>query len=67
MSSATEAEEEGEEEAEDKDYYTAENIFWVPQKARWHNLQNNAKKPEIGKIIERRFNHNKSSGKSPEE
>ena len=34
---------------EDKDYYMAENVFWVPQVARWNFLKDNAKKPEIGK------------------
>jgi len=43
---------EGEKEAEDKDYYTAENIFWVPQDARWDYICANAKNPEIGKIID---------------
>lgn len=37
---------------EDSDEYKAENVFWVPKKARWNNLQINAKKPEIGKIID---------------
>ena len=37
---------------EDRDEYTAENIFWVPKEARWSNFQNNAKNPEIGKIID---------------
>jgi type I restriction enzyme M protein len=37
---------------EDSDEYKAENVFWVPKKARWDNLQINAKKPEIGKIID---------------
>jgi len=37
---------------EDKDEYLAENIFWVPEKARWSYIQSNAKKPEIGKIID---------------
>lgn len=44
--------EEGEQEAEDKDYYIAENVFWVPQNARWEYIKDNAKKPEIGKIID---------------
>ena len=26
-----------------RDYYTEENIFWVPIMARWENLQNNAR------------------------
>ena len=37
---------------EDPDEYKAENIFWVPQKARWQHLQKNAKNPEIGKLID---------------
>ena len=37
---------------EDKDEYLAENIFWVPKEARWEFLQDNAKKPEIGKLID---------------
>jgi type I restriction enzyme M protein len=36
---------------EDRDEYTAENIFWVP-KARWHRLQDNAKQASIGKLID---------------
>ncbi len=38
--------------AEDKDEYLAENIFWVPKKARWDYLQSNAKKSEISKLID---------------
>jgi len=37
---------------EDKDEYTAENIFWVPKEARWPYLQENAKQPTIGKLID---------------
>jgi len=37
---------------EDGDEYTAENIFWVPTVARWSHLQNNAKQPTIGKLID---------------
>ena len=37
---------------EDRDEYTAANIFWVPQEARWKKLQDNAKQPVIGKIID---------------
>lgn len=44
--------EEGKEEAEDKDYYTAENVFWVPMESRWSSIRDNARKPEIGKIID---------------
>lgn len=39
-------------EWEDKDAYKARNIFWVPEDARWDYLKQNAKKPEIGKIID---------------
>ena len=38
--------------AEDRDEYTAENVFWVPQKARWSYLQDNARQPTVGKIID---------------
>ncbi|MCC7420982.1 MAG: SAM-dependent DNA methyltransferase [Planctomycetaceae bacterium] len=37
---------------EDRDEYTAENIFWVPKPARWDQLQANAKQPTIGKLID---------------
>ena len=32
---------------EDPEEYLAANVFWVPQEARWANLQANAKRPEI--------------------
>jgi len=38
--------------AEERDEYTAENIFWVPVKARWPFIQDHAKQPEIGKLID---------------
>src|SRR3954454_23328560 len=38
--------------AEDPDEYRAENIFWVPPAARWTYLQNSAKQPTIGKIVD---------------
>ncbi len=37
---------------EDPDEYKAENVFWVPPGARWTYLQNSAKQPEIGKIVD---------------
>lgn len=37
---------------EDRDEYTAENIFWVPQESRWEYVRSRAKSPEIGKIID---------------
>ena len=38
--------------AEDRDEYIAENIFYVPEKARWTYLQANAKQPEIGTLVD---------------
>jgi type I restriction enzyme M protein len=37
---------------EDKDEYLAENVFFVPTEARWWNIVNKAKSPEIGEIID---------------
>ena len=37
---------------EDRDEYTAENIFWVPPEARWSYLQGRAKDPVIGKLLD---------------
>ena len=37
---------------EDVDYYLAENIFWVPSKARWGRLQARAKQPGIGRLVD---------------
>jgi type I restriction enzyme M protein len=37
---------------EDRDEYTAKNIFWVAEEARWPTLQGKAKTPEIGKLID---------------
>ena len=39
-------------EAEDRDSYAAEGVFWVPKEARWSYLQANAKQPTIGKIVD---------------
>jgi type I restriction enzyme M protein len=39
-------------DAEDADEYRAQNVFWVPQEARWTYLQNNAKQPSIGKLVD---------------
>ena len=36
------------EDYEDKDQYLAENIFWVPEKARWKCLQSKSKLTTIG-------------------
>ncbi|WP_048190703.1 class I SAM-dependent DNA methyltransferase [Methanobacterium sp. SMA-27] len=37
---------------EDKDEYLALNVFWVPPEARWDYLQDHAKQPNIGKLID---------------
>lgn len=39
-------------DAEDPEEYLAENVFWVPPEARWSYLKANAKRPEIGKLID---------------
>ncbi len=41
-----------EELLEDRDEYACENVFWVPKTARWSYLQERAKRPEIGKLID---------------
>lgn len=38
---------------EDRDYYLADNIFWVPQEARWSYLAENSKQPHIGILIDK--------------
>ena len=42
----------GEEAAEDRDEYVAENIFWVPPEARWAKLQSLARQPSIGRAVD---------------
>ncbi len=37
---------------EDPDEYRAENVFWVPQNARWSYLHTRAKQPTIGKDVD---------------
>lgn len=43
---------EGEGFEEDRDEYTFENIFFVPESARWKVIAEAAHTPEIGKIID---------------
>jgi len=38
---------------EDRDYYTQENVFWVPGDARWESLRARAKQPDIGQLIDK--------------
>ena len=44
--------EEGEDYAEDRDEYLAENIFFVPKEARWEYVASKATSPEIGQVID---------------
>lgn len=37
---------------EDRDFYLADNVFWVPKEARWDFLVANAKQPTIGILID---------------
>jgi type I restriction enzyme M protein len=37
---------------ENRDEYTAENVFWVPLEARWQTIQSQGKQPNIAKIID---------------
>jgi type I restriction enzyme M protein len=37
---------------EARDEYASENVFWVPGEARWKYLQDRAKQPEIGVLID---------------
>ncbi|MEN1557955.1 type I restriction-modification system subunit M N-terminal domain-containing protein, partial [Pseudomonas aeruginosa] len=39
-------------ELEERDYYKAENVFWVPEAARWEGLRAAAKQADIGKRID---------------
>lgn len=39
-------------EPEDRDEYISENIFFVPEQARWKNLQAKAKLPTIGQELD---------------
>ena len=42
----------GEDAAEDRDEYTAENIFWVPPEACWTHLKAQARQPTIGLTVD---------------
>jgi type I restriction enzyme M protein len=37
---------------EDRDEYLADNVFWVTPEARWSFLQDNAKQPTIGRLVD---------------
>ena len=42
----------GKDAAEDRDEYTAENIFWVPPEARWTHLKAQARQSTIGLTVD---------------
>jgi type I restriction enzyme M protein len=48
----TEDEQEREYILSDKDEYKRENVFYIPEKARWQYFVNNATDPQIGKKID---------------
>ena len=37
---------------ESRDEYTSHNVFWVPPRARWEQLLDNAKQPGIGQYLD---------------
>lgn len=37
---------------ENRDEYTAERVFWVPPESRWQNLQNQAARADVAKLID---------------
>ncbi len=37
---------------EDRDEYSGHNVFWVPAEARWSYVQDRAKLPEVGQVID---------------
>ena len=47
---------------EEPDFYSADNVFWVPSEARWESLRAQAKQPDIGAQIDQAMtaieNHN---------
>ncbi len=42
----------GEEAAQERDEYIAENIFWVPPEARWEYLKAQTRQPNIGRLVD---------------
>lgn len=37
---------------EDRDEYTSHNVFWVPEPARWQEIEASAKLPKVGQVID---------------
>jgi type I restriction enzyme M protein len=42
-----------ESDPEDRDEYTAANVFWVPREARWSQIAAKAKSPQIGEVVDK--------------
>ena len=53
-----------EQDLEDRDYYTQDNVFWVPESARWETLRAQGKQSDIGAIIDRAMGDIESENKS---
>ena len=53
-----------EKDLEDRDYYTQDNIFWVPESARWETLRAQGKQTDIGAIIDRAMSDIEKENKS---
>ena len=53
-----------EQDLEDRDYYTQDNVFWVPESARWETLRDQAKQSDIGAIIDRAMGDIESENQS---
>ena len=37
---------------EDRDFYLADNVFWIPKESRWETLTSNAKQSNIGVLVD---------------
>ena len=53
-----------EKDLEDRDYYTQDNVFWVPESARWETLRAQGKQPDIGAIIDHAMSDIETENKS---
>ncbi len=53
-----------EQDLEDRDYYKQDNVFWVPESARWETLRDQAKQSDIGAIIDRAMGDIESENQS---
>ncbi len=51
---------------EQRDEYTAENVFWVPPEARWDKIQARGKDPNIGKLIDDKIELNRQMNRTLE-